>query len=145
MLNDVATVDDPGRALFEQSFRPCEDLGFRRLAAAANEYGYAARNFDDFMVDRDIGGWIGFHDVGSQFHGLTNERNNFRGIAIDHITTGFDIGLKNERFYHQWHPVVIALGFEFEDIADALIRDFRLIGNLKQVYHHAGGVEPDRL
>jgi len=51
MLNNVATVNDAGRALSDQGIGTLEDFSLGRLAAAADEHGHAAGNFDDSVIN----------------------------------------------------------------------------------------------
>ena len=51
MLDDVAAVNDARGALLDQFFGAFEDFLVGRFAAAADEDGNAAGDFDDFVVD----------------------------------------------------------------------------------------------
>ena len=50
MLDDIAPVDDPGRALLNKCFGALEDFLIGRLTAAANQHRYACGNFNDFVI-----------------------------------------------------------------------------------------------
>src|SRR5687768_9276920 len=145
VLNDVAAVNDAGGALLDKFFGAFEDFLVGRFAAPANEDGDAAGDFDDFVVNGDVVGGIGFDDVGAEFNGLADERQDFFEVAIHHVTAGFLIGLKNERLDHEGHGVAVAFGFDFKNVQDALVGDFGLLGNAEEIHDHATRVEAQSL
>lgn len=97
------------------------------------------------MIDSHVVRRIRLDDVGSEFNSLSNQRKNFCRIAIYHVAAGTVVGLENERFYHQRHPVAVAVRFDLENILDALIANLRLIGNSEEINHNTGCIEPESL
>ena len=97
------------------------------------------------MIHAHVVGRIGLDDVRSQLDRLPNERKNFERVAIHHVAAGRRIGLKDERLDHQRHAVAVALWFDLQNVLDALVAHFRLIGDAEEIHHHASGIEPKRL
>jgi hypothetical protein len=141
VLNDVATVNDAGGALLDEFFGAFEDFLVGRFATAAHEDGDAAGDLDDFVVNGNVVGGIGLDDVGAEFNGLADERENFFEVAIDHVAAGFLVGLKDEWLNHERHAVAVALGFDLEDVQDALVGHFGLLGNAKEIHYDATRIE----
>ena len=145
VLDDVATIDDAGGALGDERGGAGEDFGFGGFAAAAHEDGNAAGGLDDFVVDRDVVGGVGLDDVGAEFDGLADERDDFGRVAVDHVAAGFGVGLEDEGLDHERHAVVIAERFEDADVLDALVGDLGLFRNAKKIHDDAGGIEAHAL
>ena len=97
------------------------------------------------MIHAHVVGWIGFDDVRSQLDRLPNERKNLKRVAIHHVATRSRIGLKDEWFDHQRHAITVALWFDLQNILNALVAHFRLIGDAKEVYHDTSGIQAKRL
>lgn len=144
VLYHVSPIDDPRGALLNQSFRSLQDLFVGGPASSSNEHGDAG-DADDLVVNRDIIGGVCLDDVGSHFHCLAHEGQNLVRIAIHHITSRLLIRLENERLDHEGHSIPIALGLDTEDVLDALIGQFGLVGNSEEVHDHTGRVESKRL
>jgi hypothetical protein len=149
VLNDIASVDNPGRALANDFFRAREDLQVAGLSAAPHEHGNLSGRLDNLAIDLWVVRWIGFDDIGPQFHRLANQRHDLIKIAIDHVAAGFLVWAEHERLDHQRHGVPLALGLQLGDVLDALIRHLRLIGNLKEIDsphtpHRPAGPAPRR-
>ena len=97
------------------------------------------------MVGGGIVGGIGFNNVGPQFDGLADQRDNLGQVAIDHIPSRFLIRLKDQRFDHQRHSVPITFRFNPQNILQALIGHFGLVRDPEEIHHHTGRVEADGL
>src|SRR5579863_8201281 len=138
MLNDIAPVHDSGNALLDQRMRTLQYFEVRSPAAAAHQYGNATGDTDHLVIIVRIGSGVGFDDVSAQFNRLTDQGQYFLYVAIHHIAARFFVWLENKGFNHQRHAVTIAIRFDFEDVPNALVRHFRLVGNLKEIDHDAG-------
>ncbi len=145
VLDDVAAIDDAVCALPDEDFGAAEDFVVGRAAAAADQDGDGAGDFDNAMVFGGVGGGVGFDNVGAEFNGLPDQREDFARVAIDHVAAGFGVGLEDERLDHQRHGVAVAFGFEQGDVLNALVGDLRLVGDLEEVDDDAGGVEAQGL
>ena len=145
MLDDVAAVNDARRALLDQPLRAREDFRVRRLAAPAHQHGNAAGDFDHAMVNADIIRRIGLDDVRPELDRLADEREDFFQIAVHHVPARFLVGLEDQGFDHERHAHAVAFRLQAQDVLDALVRDFRLLGNAEQIHHHAHGVQAQRL
>ena len=73
VLDDVAPVDDPARALLQDGARAGEDLLVGHAAAAADE-DRDAPGGDDAVVGGQVVGGVGLDDVGAELGGLADER-----------------------------------------------------------------------
>ena len=87
VLDDVAPVDDPARALREDDARALEDLLVGDAAAAADEDGDAGRG-DDAVVGAQVVGGVGLDDVGAELGGLADEGDDALGVAVDAVAAG---------------------------------------------------------
>ena len=107
--------------------------------------GIPSSDFDNLVIHAHVVGWIGLDDVRPQLDRLPNERKNLERVAIHHVAAGRRIGLKDEWFDHQRHAVTVALWFDLQNVLNALIAHFRLIGDAKEVHHDTRGIQPKRL
>ena len=145
MLDHIAAVDDAGHALFDELFRALEDFLVGSLSAATDEHRDASGDFHHFVIDAHVIGRVGLDDVRAELDGLAHQREDLLRIAIDHVTTGLGVGLEHERLDHQRHAVAIAVGFDLENVLDALIRHLGLAGDAEEIHHDAGRVEAQGL
>ena len=141
VLDDVAAIDDAGSALLDEFLGAFEDFLIGGLAAAADEDGNLAGDLDDFVVNRDVVRGIGLDDVRAEFDGLADEREDFVEVAVHHVTAGLLVRLENERLDHERHADAVALGLDFQNVLDALVGDFGLLGNAEEIDDDASGVE----
>ena len=88
VLDDVAPVDDPARALREDDARALEDLLVRHAAAAADEDRDAGRG-DDAVVGAEVVGGVGLDDVGAELGGLADEGDDALGVAVDAVAAAW--------------------------------------------------------
>ncbi len=145
VLNDVSSVNNSGGTLLNELFRALEDFLVWRLAAAANEDRYAASDFDDLAVNGDVIGRVSLDDVSAEFDGLANEWEDFFEIAINHVATGLLVGLKDERFDHKGHGVAIAFRLDAQNVENALVGYFGLLGYAEKIDDDAGGIKAQGL
>jgi hydrogenase maturation factor len=97
------------------------------------------------VVEADVVRRIRLDDVGAEFDRLADQRNNSCQIAVHHVAARLGIRLENQRLDHQRHPVVIAFGFQPQDVLDALVGDLGLAGDAEQIDDDAARIQPDRL
>ena len=141
VLDDIATVDDSGGSLLEETLGAFENFAVTDTATATNEDGNAAGGFDDFVVEAHVVGGIGLDDVCPEFDGLADKVGNLGKVAINHVTSGPGIGLENEGLDHHGHTVVVGLWLEFENVLHALLVHFRSAWDLEEIDADASGVE----
>ena len=80
VLDDVAPVDDPGRALLEQRVRALEDLLVGDPPAAADQQR-DARDRDDAVVVGEVVGRVGLDDVGAELDRLADDAADAVDVA----------------------------------------------------------------
>ena len=145
MLDDIAPVDYPCRALLNKRFGAFEDFLIRRLTASSNKNRYPSGNLNDFVIQAHVVRRIRFDDIGAQFDGLPHQREDLDFIAINHVTASDCIRAKNKRLNHQWHSIAVTLWFDLQDIPHALIGHLRLVGDQKEIHDDTSGIQSQRL
>src|SRR3989449_478391 len=145
MLNDVAAINDAGGALLDQLFGAFQNFFVGRFAAAAHKHRDTTRDFDNFVINAHVVGRIRLDDVRAGFDRLPHERQDLIEIAVHQVTTGLLVRLKDERLDHQRHGEAVAVGFDPQNVLDALVGDFGLVGDAEEIHDHAGGVKTQRL
>jgi hypothetical protein len=141
VLDDIAAVDDAVDALVEEIGGALEDGAVVDLAAATDEDGDAAGDLNDLVVEGGVIGGVGLDDIGAELDGLADEVGDLGDVAIDHVATGDGIGLEHQGLDHHGHLVIIGLGFEFEDVIDALRVDIGRAGDLEEIDADADRIE----
>ena len=111
MLDNIATVDNPGSPLRQQIVRALQNFAVTDFATTANEYRHAAGGRDHLVIELHVIRGIRLDDIGPEFSGLAHKRNDFLLIAIHHVTAGLLIGLEDEWLHHHRHTVAFAGGF----------------------------------
>ena len=101
VLDHVAAVDDPGRALLEHGVRALEDLLVGDAAAAAHEQRHA-RDGDDAVVVGEVVGGVGLDDVGAELDRLADEAADAVDVAARRRSRPRP-RLERERLDHQRH------------------------------------------
>src|ERR1035437_10800595 len=145
VLDNVAAVNDAGGPLRQEVVRALGDFAVADFATAAHEHRNAAGGLDHLMIAAHIVGGVGLDDVGAEFDGLPDERDDFFLVAVDHVAAGLFVRLEDERLDHHRHSGAPGDGFEAEDVLHTLFADLGFAGDLKQVHAHARGVETERL
>ena len=85
VLDDVAAVDDAGRALLHDRVGPAQDLLVGRSAAAAHEHGNAAGDLDHAAVVAEVVRRVGLDHVGAELDRLADERDDLLEVAVDPV------------------------------------------------------------
>src|SRR5262245_50389254 len=70
VLNDVATVNDAGRALFDQSLGALQNLEVGNLSATAHEDRDLSGSLDNLVINAHIVGRVSLNDVGAELDSL---------------------------------------------------------------------------
>ena len=83
--------------------------------------------------------------VCAKLHGLTDERENLRDVAVHHVPPRLLIGAEYQGLDHEGHPVDVAVGLDPEYILYALVGDTGLIRDPEQVHDDAHRIQPERL
>ena len=125
----------------QESLRAFEDFTVTDTPTATNKDGNAAGDFDDFVIEAHVVGGIGLDDVCPKFDGLADKVGNLGKVSVDHITSGFGVGLENEGFNHDGHAVVVGLWLELENVLHALLVHFGGAWDLEEIDADASGVE----
>ncbi len=141
MLDHVAAVDDPGRALLEHGLRALEDLLVADAAAAAQQQRHA-RDRGHAVVLGEVVGGVGLDDVGAELDRLADEAHDAVDVAA-RLVAASPAALERERLDHQRHPRAVALGAQLADALEAVAAQAVLAGDVEEVDDDAGGVEAD--
>ena len=142
MLDDVAPVDDPARALREDDARALEDLLVGDAAAAPDEDGDAGRG-DDAVIGAQVIGGVGLDHVGAELGRLADEGDDAVGVAVDAVAAG--ARGHHERLDHERHAGAVGRSTQGGDVLDALAAQRVGPGDVEEVHADAGGVEAHRV
>jgi hypothetical protein len=142
VLDDVAPVDDPRRALVEDRVRALEDLPVGHPAAAPDEQRHA-RDGDDAVVVGGVVARVGLDHVGAQLGRLAHHAADTLNVAVDAV--GAAGRLEHERLDHQRHRRAVAFGAQADDVGDRVLVQLGVARRREQVDDDARGVEPDGL
>jgi uncharacterized protein (TIGR00645 family) len=145
VLDDVASVNDASGALLDECLGAGEDLCIGGLAAAADEDRDPSGGLDDLVINGHVVRRICLDDIRAQLTRLADEWDDLHRVAVHHVSAGLGVRLKDQWLDHERDAVAVALGFELQDVLDALIGDLGLAGDAEEIYHDARCIEADRL
>ena len=109
VLDDVAAVDDAGRALGHHRLRPAQDRLVGRSTTAAHEHRDVTGDLDHAAIVVEIVRRVGLDHVGSELDRLPDERHDLLNVAVDAVGAPL-ARLHHERLDHQRHTNRVAGG-----------------------------------
>ncbi len=133
VLDNISSINNPGRTLLKQATGPFEEHAVGNASATPDEDGNAAGRLNDAMVDCQVVSGISLDDIGTQFGCLADERDDALLVTIHHIAASLGVWPEDQWLDHHGHAVTHTDRLEAKHVSHALFPHLGLVGDLKEI------------